>query len=227
MPPLDVPDEVEGGRAQLVERLTGQIVALALFLAHGEQPHPRVVLADDVARVHVPHDGELEKMARLGIDVGPGVDQDGIAREARQRGGDGGAVHAGEDAEHEHPDGHGRPGIARRYQGIALPGLAELGGHAERRVALAAESVGRRLGHPHHLTGVADGHGQLLRLETRDLALDGGLVADEHRGEPELAGRGDGALDHDGGTEVAAHGVHRDLHRPRFSGVEAIRPRSR
>jgi len=87
--------------------------------------------------------------------------------------------------------------------------------------------VGRRLGHPDHLAGVADGDGQLQRFETHELALDGGLVADEHRGEPELAGCRDSAFDHDGGTEVAAHGVHRDLHRPRLSGVEATRPRSR
>src|SRR5712692_2159214 len=103
----------------------------------------------------------------------------------------------------------------------------ELGGHPERRVALAPEGMRGRLRHPHHLGGVPDGDGQLLRLEPDDLALDGGLVADEHRGEPELAGCRDGALDHDGGTEVAAHGVYRDLHRPRLSVVEATRPRSR
>ena len=57
--------------------------------------------------------------------------------------------------------------------------------------------------------------GRSCALRRNDLALDGGPVADQHGGESELAGRRHGALDDDGGAEVPAHGIHRDLHRPR------------
>src|SRR5437879_4812211 len=110
---------------------------------------------------------------------------------------------------------------ASRVRSLPLPSSSPTESNPTRRLSLPTMSRAATC------PMMAHGHGQLLRLEAHDLALDGGLVADEHRGEPELAGCRDGALDHDGGTEVAAHGVHRDLHRPRLSGVEATRPRSR
>ena len=60
--------------------------------------------------------------------------------------------------------------------------------------------------------GVAHRDRQVLGLEPHDLALDGRPVAHQHRGEAELAARRHRALDHDGGAEVASHGVDRDLH---------------
>src|SRR6266705_659302 len=61
----------------------------------------------------------------------------------------------------------------------------------------------------------------------RRSALDGGLVTDEHGRESELAGRRHCALDDDGGAEVSAHGIHRDLHRPRTARPGVTRPRLR
>jgi hypothetical protein len=91
-----------------------------------------VILADDVAGVHMPHHRELEEVAGFGVDVGAGVDEDGIAREARQGGGDGRPVHAREHTQHEHADGHGGPGVPRRHERVALAVLDQLGGDAQR-----------------------------------------------------------------------------------------------
>src|SRR2546422_1068393 len=109
VPTLDVADEIEGRAPELLEGLSRQLIALALFLAHRQEPHPRVVLADDVPGVNVPHDRELEEVTGLGIDVGPRVDQDRVAREARQSGRAGRAGHAGPHPPPAHAAGHSRP----------------------------------------------------------------------------------------------------------------------
>jgi hypothetical protein len=59
---------------------------------------------------------------------------------------------------------------------------------------------------------MAHGDREIVRLETRDLPIDGGLVADEDRREPELSARRHRTLDHHGGAEIATHRVHGDLH---------------
>src|SRR5262249_57793668 len=78
-----------------------------------------------------------------------------------------------------------------------------------------------------HLARVADSEGKVLCLEATNLALDGRTVPHQDRGETEFAGRRDCSLDDDGGAEVPAHGVHRDLHRSRPARPVGTPPRRR
>ena len=100
-----------------------------------------MVFADDVPGVDVPHHGELEEMAGLGVHIGARVDQDRVAGEARQGRGDGGPVHAGQHPHDVHADGHRRAGIAGRHERLTLALAHQLGGHPEGRVPLAAERL--------------------------------------------------------------------------------------
>ena len=104
------------------------------------------------------------------------------------------------------------PGVAGRDEGRRLAVVHELGGHAQRGVALAPQRLRGALGHADDLGGVADLEAEALGAQARDLALDGRPVADEDDGGAELPGGGHRALDDDGGAVVASHGVDGDLH---------------
>ena len=87
-----VAHEVEAGLLQDAERFLRQLVALAFFLADGEQADARRFDAEEHLRVEVAHDGELAEVGGLGVDVRADVEQDGVAfraRERRRRGRDG------------------------------------------------------------------------------------------------------------------------------------------
>src|SRR5207244_12788364 len=65
-----------------------ELVALALLLADRKQADARVVEPEDIARVDVAHDGELQKVPRLRIHVGARVEEDRELPEVRENGGD-------------------------------------------------------------------------------------------------------------------------------------------
>jgi len=88
-----------------------QLVALPFFLADRQQTHARVVEPRISARVHVPITANCMRWAGLGSDVGADVEKNGEALEIRDHGGDGRTVPAGQDADDEHPDGHGGAGV--------------------------------------------------------------------------------------------------------------------
>src|SRR5207244_3526636 len=68
-------------------RFLGELVALALLLADRKQADARVVEPEDIARVDVAHDGELQKVPRLRIHVGARVEEDRELPEVRGTGG--------------------------------------------------------------------------------------------------------------------------------------------
>ena len=112
----------------------------------------------------------------------------------------------------EHGDGEGRPRVARGDESGRLVVAHELGRHAQRRVALAAQRLRRALAHADDLGRVADFDARSGGAEPRQLALDGGGVADEDHGGSELADRGERAFDDHGGAVVPSHGINGDLH---------------
>src|SRR5512147_2867629 len=67
--PLDVSDEVERSFREELERLFGQFVALGLFLADGQEADFGIRVPEEVPRVDLAHDGELQKVIRLAVDV--------------------------------------------------------------------------------------------------------------------------------------------------------------
>jgi hypothetical protein len=177
----------------------------------GQESHAGALDPEDVARVHVPHDRELEEMPRLRIDVGADVQEHGEALEVREHRGDRGAVHAAEHAHHEHRDRHGGAGVAGGDERAGLAVAHHLGGDAEGRVALAAERLRRALAHADDLGRMADVDAG-RRPDAGQLPLDGSLVPDEHHRGAELLDRRHRALDHHRGAVVASHGVNGDLH---------------
>jgi hypothetical protein len=77
---FDVADEVDVREgAQQREGVVGEGVALGVFFADGEQADAGVVDEQDVARVHVAHDGELDEVVGVAVDVGADVEQQGWA----------------------------------------------------------------------------------------------------------------------------------------------------
>ena len=75
---FDVADEVDSGKgAEQRKGVAGEGVALGVFFADGEQADARVGNLEDVLGVDVPHDGELDEVVGVGVDVGADVEQEG------------------------------------------------------------------------------------------------------------------------------------------------------
>ena len=74
---FDVADEVDVGElAEEGQGVAGEGVALGVFFADGEQADAGAVDAEDVAGVHVAHDGELDEVVGVGVDVGAYVEEE-------------------------------------------------------------------------------------------------------------------------------------------------------
>ena len=130
--PFDVADEVQRRVFELLVGLLRELVALALFFAHGEQADPRLYDAEDVTRIDVTHHRELEQVPRLGIDVGSDVEENRETLEVRQHRRDGGPIDPTQDAHDEHRNGQGGAGVAGGDERARLAVPHELGGHAQR-----------------------------------------------------------------------------------------------
>jgi hypothetical protein len=98
----------------------------------------------------------------------------------------------------------------------------QLGGDAQRGIALAAERHRGALGHAHDLGGVADLDAETLGAEPTRASLDGLTVADEDDGRAELADGDDRAFHHHGGPWSPPMASTGDFH-----GCPGRRPNAR
>ena len=62
-------------RAEERQGVVGEGVALGVFFADGEQADARVGDVQDIAGVHVAHDGELNEIVGIAVDVGADIEQ--------------------------------------------------------------------------------------------------------------------------------------------------------
>ena len=155
---LDVADEVHL-RACLEqgEGVVGEGVSLAVLLADGEEADAGMGDVQDVAGIHVAHDGELEEVVWVAIDVGANVEQDGGDSErCGQDGGEAWAMNSSEHSQNHFGCGHGCAGV---------PGGEETGGgafadHAQPDahggVSFGADGLGGLVFHADPLGGVDD-----------------------------------------------------------------------
>ncbi len=163
----------------------------------------------------LPRKRELEEVLGAGVDVGAGVDQQGVPRRRGEHRADGRAVHAGEDAEDHHRARHDGAGGARADEGVHLALLLQVEADDDGRVLLAPDGVRRGLSHLDPAGRVHDLDAVARRVRVaRQLGFDQRLVADQDDGKVslQLTQSSDRTLDLHGGGTVGAHRVERDPH---------------
>ena len=77
---LYIADIIQRTAGKLIARGPCQIVSLPLFFAVAEHAYPGTRNTQNPLGVDRTHEGELNQMARLAVDVGPGIDDHGRAR---------------------------------------------------------------------------------------------------------------------------------------------------
>jgi hypothetical protein len=146
--------------------LAGELVALGLFFADGEQAHARVADLEHAAGIHFAHDGELFEIVRFAVHVGAHVEQHaGASRGTGHGGSQGRAVNAGHGAEHHFGRGHGRAGVASGDKADSRTFAHEFKPHAHGAIALGADGVRRLLVHADAFGGMVDDDGQVFVFE--------------------------------------------------------------
>ena len=145
------------------EGVAGEGVAFGVFFTDGEEADAGVGDLEDVAGIHGAHDGELEEIFGVGIDVGAYVQQQGGAADGGDDGGEGGAVDAGEAAEDHLGGCHGGAGVACGEEALGEAFADALEADAHGGIALGTDGLGGFVVHGDPLGGIDDG----------DLAIDG------------------------------------------------------
>ena len=164
--PFHVANESDGQRFEQGKGLAGEVVALGLLLADGEQAYARLVDFEHGAGVHLAHEGKLGQIVGLAVDVGAHIEQHTRVPCGTGHGiGQGGAIDAGQRAQNHFCCSHGRAGIARgdKPRGLAL--AHQLEADAQRAVALGADGVGGLFLHGDALGGVLNDDRQVLVFE--------------------------------------------------------------
>ena len=151
---LDVADEIERRFGQELERLLRQFVPLGRFFTDGKQAHAGVRVLQEVLRVDLAHDGELQEMVRFAVHIRADIQNDAGALHGRHERGDRRPLDPLKLAEHEERGGHGRAGVPRADHGDRFTALDEFIGHTDRRIFFPAEDRGGRIEHVHDLGGI-------------------------------------------------------------------------
>ena len=163
---FDVADAMEGGLAEEREGVAGLGVAFGVFFADREQADAGLGDAKEVAGVDVAHEGELDEVFGVGVDVGADVEEKrGVAVGGGQGGGEGGPIDSGEHAEDHLGGGHGGAGVAGGEEAGGLPFADELEADAHAGVAFGADGLGGFVVHADPLGGVDDFDGKALAFE--------------------------------------------------------------
>lgn len=207
---------VEG--AEEGEGFAGKGVALAVFFADGEEAGAGVGDAEDALGVDLAHEGELDEVLGVGVDVGTDVEQGaGGAGGGGKDGGEGGAVDAGEGAEDHFGGGHGGTGVTGGDEaaGDALADKLEADTHGG--VFFGADRGGGLVGHGDPLGGVNDADGEVFiagvavaEVEV-ECGADAFLWADEVNADGEIAAGLHGSANLRVRGFVGAHGVEDDI----------------
>src|SRR5215472_6114400 len=162
---FDIPDEVKAKLAKQREGVTSEGVALGLFLADGEKAEPRVVDVKNVLGVHVAHNGELDQVVRIAVDVGADVEQDaGHAGGGGKDGGQCGTVDSVERAQDHFRRRHGGTGITGGDEaaGAALTDHLQTDSHGA--VALGTDGKRGLVLHADPFAGLNEEDGRALTL---------------------------------------------------------------
>ncbi|MNJ48139.1 hypothetical protein D3C77_433260 [compost metagenome] len=189
-------------------------MALHLFGTDVQQPDRRPLHAMHGGLERFAHDGELDQLARIAADVGPDVQNGGEAALGGPTGDDGGALQPiDRHAQDEFGYRHQGAGVARRDGGLGLAGLDRLDGVPQARALAPAHGLGGLFVHGDNLVRVADLADIVGQAAARHLGANRRLVAMQQEADAVAAVTREISLhaaDHDGGTEVPAHGVERD-----------------
>ena len=176
-----------------------------------------------IARVDVSHDGELDEVVGVAIDVGTDVEQDG--RNALRGGQDGGEAWAMDSGEHSQDHlggGHGGAGVSRGEEagGRAIAHHAQAYAHGG--VSLGADRLGCLVFHADPLGGVDDlDLRALASVADREAAAQGafeggakdGLGADQMHPHVKQACREDCPANLGFGGFVGTHCVYNNVDR--------------
>ena len=163
---LHVADEADGQRLEQRKGLAGEVVALGLFFADGEQADARLVDFEHGAGIHLAHQRELGQILGFAVHIGAHVEQHaGISGGTGHGVGQGRAVDAGQRTQHHLGGGHGRAGIARGDKARRLALAHQLEAHAHGAVALGSHRLGRLFVHADAFRGMVDDDGQVFVVE--------------------------------------------------------------
>jgi len=115
---FDVAEKIDRQSFDELEGITGKVIAFGLFLTDGQKTDARIggggkASAEDGAEINFSHDGELLEVVGLAIDVGANIKHDGCGvGGGGEDGGQGGAVHSGQNAEDELCGDHCGAGVS-------------------------------------------------------------------------------------------------------------------
>ena len=116
-------------------------------------------------------------------------------------------IHPGQPAQHEHPDGHHRPGIPRADHRVSLTRLQTIEGDPHGRILLLQRTGGGGV----HVDGGRSGHdahGRRVEFVTRKLGLHGVRLAYQGDLHPVFVHGLEGARDDNARAVVTAHRVN-------------------
>jgi len=202
---------VEG--AEEGEGFAGEGVALAVLFTDGEEAGAGFGDAKDVAGVDLAHEGELDEVCGVGVDVGTDVEQGaGEAGSGGEDGGEGGAVDAFEGAEDHFGGGHGGTGVAGGDEAVGVAFADEPEADAHGAVFFGADGGGGLVGHADPLGGMDDVDGEVFAVAVEvECWADAVFGADEVDADGELAACGHGTANLGVRGFVGAHGVEDDV----------------
>ena len=210
--PLDVADVAEVGvvrrnAGQNLVGFPGQRRPLVLFGAVRQQADLRSRLAVQQPGVDRAQHAELRQHRRLGVDVGPHVEQRALAGPGGEGGDDGRPFDTGQPAQHEQAAGHHRARVAGGDDRVSLAGLHQIEADPHRRLLLLLHRHRRGVVHGDHVGRVAHGDARPLGAERLQLGPQARLVSHEDDIDSARAHGGHDALDLDTRRGVGAHGV--------------------
>ena len=211
---LDVADEADRGLFQQLVRLASQLVALALFLPHRQQPDSGIGAVERDARVGGAHDGKLHEVLRTAFDAGSGIEQHGRGLRRRDDGGKGRTIDAREAAER---------GMGRHTDAPVCPALNRAEARPSRTASAATRIDARGL----RRRAVAAGSAMSMRSGASriwtssdplpgcrcELTFDRQSVADQQESGLQMARSHQSAAHDARGRVVAPHRVDSDTQR--------------
>ena len=220
--PLDQPDEWEAAAREERGRLLDEAVPLAGLAPVAEERHGRIGDPAEDPHVGGADDGELEQVARFGVERRAQIDQERLRVHAQDLAADAGAARA-----LEHPDlpdrgEQRRPGAAGAHRG-AGPALRRLP-HRDRHGGVGAGPQGHQRRRPLGNGAVARDDLCLPRPERVGGHQGGERVRDTHEEDTDLLlpGGGEGSRDDFSGGKIAPHAVHGDPQRMFAPGHQTI-----
>jgi hypothetical protein len=184
--------------------LADEGIPLMGFLADREEPNFGLMEACELGVVRG-EEGKLEEPLGRAVEVGPSVDEEGVALAAGQLEEQRRAFEAGKTAEHQESGRQGCSGMPHGDHACNLFSPKELHGHHDRGLFPMAEG-GDLLLHAENPGGRLDGEISLTAPELSSELLG---LADQEERNP-LSGCPQSPLHGDRGSPIAPHGVEGD-----------------